>query len=167
MKVFKNFSIRSNYDNICDFISTYMNWFGCPTQLEQHGLSCTCSFYTFNTSNINLPPSVFHVKQLDSSLQWLATVSSDVLNRIEVDPKTVFNCKSWNVAWILYSRIRWRKTIFIKTRAWSWNSWIKPRMSIYSSPEPKERGMIYITLCIHCIKTNIFCVMSPLTNGLV
>ena len=71
-----------------------MNWFGCPTQLEQHGISCTCSFYTFYTRNINLPPSVFHVKQLDSSLQWLATVSSDVLNRIEVDPKTVFIVKA-------------------------------------------------------------------------
>ena len=94
LKVFKKFSIRSNHDNICDFLSTYMNWFGCPTQLEQHGISCTCSFYTFNTSNINLPPSVFHVKQLDSSLQWLATVSSDVLNRIEVDPKTVFIVKA-------------------------------------------------------------------------
>ncbi|XP_078317422.1 ganglioside GM2 activator-like [Crassostrea virginica] len=58
-----------HYDSVCDFVSTYMNLWGCPTQLEQHGINCTCPF---NPSSIDLPPSVFGAK-VNSRWQWIMT----------------------------------------------------------------------------------------------
>lgn len=66
---------NSNYDNPCEILSAFVTSGTCPTQLQAHGLPCTCPF---NPTNINLPPSVYHVAQVNAAWQWLATVSQNV-----------------------------------------------------------------------------------------
>ena len=69
---------RSIYDNPCEFLSAFKTSGTCPTQLEANGLPCTCPF---NPTNINLPPSVFHVTQISAAWQWIASVSLNVLKK--------------------------------------------------------------------------------------
>lgn len=69
----------SYYDNPCEFLSFFETSGTCPTQLEAHGLPCTCPFYP---TNINLPPSVFHVLRVNPAWQWIATVSHKVFGCI-------------------------------------------------------------------------------------
>lgn len=80
---------HSIYDNPCEFLSAFETSGTCPTQLETHGLPCTCPF---NPLNIDLPPTLFEVTHLNTAWQVLATVSPGVLRKHTIVKIILLKC---------------------------------------------------------------------------
>ncbi|XP_055955204.1 ganglioside GM2 activator-like [Patella vulgata] len=59
-----------HYDDPCHFLNVFKTDAGCPKQLSDNGLPCTCPF---NPLAINLPPSTFTVTKINSAWGFLAT----------------------------------------------------------------------------------------------
>ncbi|ESO89284.1 hypothetical protein LOTGIDRAFT_106327, partial [Lottia gigantea] len=61
-----------HYDDPCHFLNSFNGPKGCPKELAQNGLPCTCPF---KAQAIKLPNTEFVVTSVSSAWSFLATVS--------------------------------------------------------------------------------------------
>ncbi|ESO89285.1 hypothetical protein LOTGIDRAFT_154382 [Lottia gigantea] len=79
-----------HYDDPCHFLNTFKGVGGCPKQLADNGLPCTCPF---NPSQIRLPPTQFDVTKVSSEWSFLATGTYHIkISMTEKSSKKVRGC---------------------------------------------------------------------------
>ncbi|KAK6169674.1 hypothetical protein SNE40_020674 [Patella caerulea] len=88
-----------HYDDPCNFLNVFKGDAGCPKQLADNGLPCTCPF---NPTAINLPPSTFTVTNINSAWGFLATGTYHV--KITVTEKATSTVRGCLEAYLAIAR---------------------------------------------------------------